>query len=306
MAFCLRRLRQQFWQGLNEERYSPSAIHVKITISQKRERTHLRILFIGDVVGQLGLKLIQHYVPELKRQLKPQVTIVNGENIADGKGITEPLYKALLQAGTDVVTLGNHAFRKREALDFIDGAAKLIRPANFPEGVPGAGYTIVNVNQTKLAVINLQGRVFLDAIDDPFTKADALLQEIRKLTPLIFIDFHGEVTSEKLALAYYLDGQVSAVVGTHTHVQTNDARILDKGTAFLTDVGMTGSYEGILGVKRQPVIHNFLTRLPARFEPIEDGAGQLGACYIDVSDKTGLAQKIKLIRIDKDFPLLEV
>ncbi|MCH4171867.1 MAG: TIGR00282 family metallophosphoesterase [Lactobacillus sp.] len=263
----------------------------------------MRILFIGDVVGQLGLSLIQHYVPELKRQLKPQVTIVNGENIADGKGITEKLYKALLQAGTDVVTLGNHAFRKRDIMDFIDGAKKMVRPANFPAGVPGQGYTIVNVNQTKLAVLNLQGRVFLDAIDDPFTKADEVLAEIKQITPLVFIDFHGEVTSEKLALAYYLDGQVAAVIGTHTHVQTNDARILPKGTAFLTDVGMTGSYEGILGVKKEPVIHNFLTKLPARFEPIDTGAGQLGACYIDIKDDTGVATKIKTIRIDKDFPL---
>ncbi len=268
--------------------------------------TILRILFIGDVVGQLGLKLVQRYLPELKRQLKPQVTIVNGENIADGKGITEKLYKALLQAGTDVVTLGNHAFRKRDILDFIDDAAKLVRPANFPAGVPGTGYTIVNVNQTKLAVINLQGRIFLDAIDDPFTVADQLLTEILKVTPLVFVDFHGEVTSEKLALAYYLDGRVSAVIGTHTHVQTNDARILPEGTAFLSDVGMTGSYEGILGVKKEPVIHNFLTRLPARFEPIEEGTGQLGACYIDIDEKTGQAKKIKTIRIDRDFPLFEV
>lgn len=266
----------------------------------------MRILFIGDVVGQLGLKLIQQYVPELKRQLKPQVTVVNGENIAGGKGITEKLYKSLLQAGTDVVTLGNHAFRKQEALDFIDSAHKLIRPANFPKAVPGAGYTIVKVNQAKLAVLNLQGRIFLDAIDDPFTVADQVLAKIQAETPLVFVDFHGEVTSEKLALAYYLDGRVSAVVGTHTHVQTNDARILPKGTAFLSDVGMTGSYEGILGVKKEPVIHNFLTRLPARFEPIEEGAGQLGACYIDIDEKTGHSKKIKTIRIDRDFPLLEV
>lgn len=266
----------------------------------------MRILFIGDVVGSLGLKLIQRYVPELKRQLKPQVTIVNGENIADGKGITEKLYKALLQAGTDVVTLGNHAFRKRDVLDFIDDAARLIRPANFPAGVPGAGYTILNVNQVKLAVVNLQGRIFLDAIDDPFTVADEVLKEIHRTTPLVFVDFHGEVTSEKLALAYYLDGQVSAVIGTHTHVQTNDARILPKGTAFLSDVGMTGSYEGILGVKKEPVIHNFLTRLPARFEPIETGAGQLGTCYIDIDEKTGQAKSIHTIRIDRDNPLFEV
>ncbi|MCD2256755.1 TIGR00282 family metallophosphoesterase [Lactobacillus sp. CC-MHH1034] len=266
----------------------------------------MRILFVGDVVGQLGLTLVQKYMPALKHQLKPQVTIINGENIADGKGITERLYKALLLAGADVVTLGNHAFRKRETVDFIGGTSKLIRPANFPPQVPGAGYTMINVNGVKLAVVNLQGRVFLDNIDDPFQKIDALLTKIKTETNLCFVDFHGEATSEKLAFTHYVDGRVTAVVGTHTHVQTNDARILAKGTAYLSDVGMVGSYNGILGVKPEPVLHSFLTNLPSRFEPIESGPGQLGACYIDLDATSGKAKKIQAIRIDPDHPLVEM
>ncbi|MBO0440332.1 TIGR00282 family metallophosphoesterase [Candidatus Enterococcus ikei] len=265
----------------------------------------MRILFIGDVVGSLGRDTISTYVPKLKKKYRPQVTIVNGENAAAGRGITGKIYKKFLQDGVDVVTLGNHTWDNKDIFDFIDDAKKMIRPANFPEGTPGQGMVFVKVNQLELAVINMQARVFMADIDDPFRKVEELIAEARKRTPLIFVDFHGETTSEKQAMGWFLDGKVSAVVGTHTHVQTNDARILPQGTAYLSDVGMTGPYDGILGMKRGPVIEKFLTALPRRFEVVEEGRNLLSACVIDIDDQTGQAKKIEAIQISEDRPFEE-
>ncbi|MFV0558250.1 MAG: TIGR00282 family metallophosphoesterase [Enterococcus sp.] len=265
----------------------------------------MRLLFIGDVVGSLGREMITEYIPRLKKKYRPQVTIVNGENAAAGRGITEKIYKKFLQDGADVVTLGNHSWDNRDIFEFIDEAKKLVRPANFPAGVPGQGIAYIKVNQLELAVINMQARSFMATIDDPFTKMDELLAEARKRTPLIFVDFHGETTSEKQAMGWYVDGRVSAVVGTHTHVQTNDARILPQGTAYLSDVGMTGPYDGILGMKREAVITRFLTSLPQRFEVVEEGRTILSACVIDLDEKTGQAKKIEPIQISDDRPLME-
>lgn len=262
----------------------------------------MRVLFIGDVVGDKGVSMISRYLPKLKQEIKPQVTIVNGENATSfGRGISRSIYKQLMSDGVDVVTLGNHAWSNNEILDFIDDTNRLIRPYNFPKNVtPGKGYTLINVNGKQLAVLNFQGRVFMDNLDDPFSLADALVNQLQATTNCIFMDFHAEATSEKLAIARYLDGRVSAVVGTHTHVQTNDARILPKRTAFLTDAGMTGPADGMLGMKPDNVIGRFLNQRPARFQVLETGRGILSGCVVDIDDKTGHATAIKTILYTDD------
>jgi metallophosphoesterase (TIGR00282 family) len=265
----------------------------------------LRILFIGDVVGSLGRATLATYLPKLKKKYRPQVTIANGENAAAGRGITGKIYKKFLQDGVDVVTLGNHTWDNKDVFDFIDDAKKMIRPANFPEQTPGQGMVFVKVNQLELAVINLQARTFMVALDDPFKKAEELIQKAQQRTPLIFVDFHGETTSEKQAMGWFLDGQVSAVIGTHTHVQTNDGRILPKGTAFLSDVGMTGPYDGILGMKREPIIEKFRSALPKRFEVVEEGRSILSACLIEIDAQTGQAKTLETIQISEDRPFQE-
>ncbi|MGK0552085.1 TIGR00282 family metallophosphoesterase [Enterococcus faecalis] len=262
----------------------------------------MRILFIGDVVGSLGRATLTTYLPQLKKKYRPQVTIANGENAAAGRGITGKIYKKFLQDGVDVVTLGNHTWDNKDIFEFIADAKKMIRPANYPKQAPGQGLVFVKVNQLELAVINLQARTFMVDLDDPFQKAEELIQEAQQRTPLIFIDFHGETTSEKQAMGWFLDGRVSAVIGTHTHVQTNDARLLPQGTAYLSDVGMTGPYDGILGMKREPIIEKFRTALPKRFEVIESGRAILSACLIEVDDQTGRAKSIETIQISEDRP----
>lgn len=264
----------------------------------------MRLLFIGDVVGSLGRKKVSEYLPKLKKKYRPQVTIVNGENAASGRGITERIYKGFLQDGADIITMGNHTWDNKAIFDFIDSAKKMVRPANFPEGTPGHGMIFVKVNQLELAVINMQGRSFMVDLDDPFRKADELIEEAQRRTPFIFFDFHAETTSEKQSMGWYLDGRVSAVVGTHTHVQTNDARILPRGTAYLTDVGMTGPYDGVLGMKKEPVIEKFLSALPQRFEVVEEGRSILSGCVIDI-DQQGKAVMIETIQISEDRPFRE-
>ncbi|WP_342389121.1 TIGR00282 family metallophosphoesterase [Salinicoccus bachuensis] len=250
----------------------------------------MRILFIGDIVGKIGRRMLQEHLLELKRQHGAQVAIVNGENAAHGKGITEKIYKELLTAGADFITLGNHAFAKRDVYEFLDEDIRMVRPANFPEGAPGKGYGVVNVNGVKLLIMNLQGRSFMDAIDCPFRKADAILDAVD--ADEIFVDFHSETTSESLAMGHYLDGRVDAVVGTHTHVQTNDEQVLPEGTKYITDVGMTGFRDGILGIRKEEVIERFLHQLPVRHNVPEEGAGILSGVIIDTK-----TNKIDTIRI---------
>ncbi len=302
----------------------------------------MRILFIGDVVGSLGQQMLKDYLPRLKKHYKPQVTIVNGENAADGKGITENAYKCILNAGADVITMGNHTWDKRELFDFIERAPKLVRPANFPgvtpgqglvninvngkcltvinlqgrvfllvrpanfPGVtPGQGLVNINVNGKCLTVINLQGRVFLNDLDNPFAKIDELLANDCSHSDWIIVDFHAETTSEKEAFGYYVDGRVAAVIGTHTHVQTNDARILSHGTGYLTDdAGMTGPYNGVLGVKADSVLARFLTQRPTRFAVAEDDQGQLNGCLLDLDDH-GHTHDIKLVQINPNHPFFD-
>ncbi|WP_078391436.1 TIGR00282 family metallophosphoesterase [Shouchella patagoniensis] len=259
----------------------------------------MRLLFIGDVVGSPGRDMVKDHIKTLKQQHKPTVTIINGENAAHGKGITEKIYKSFLEQGAQMVTLGNHAWDKREIFDFIKDAKWLIRPANLPEGTPGVGYRMMNINQTKLAVINLLGRTFMNPADCPFRTADAILEEIGDRADCIFVDFHAETTSEKQAMGWYLDGRVSAVIGTHTHVQTADERVLPQGTAYLSDAGMTGPLDGILGMDREAVLHRFLTGLPARFE-VAEGKKQLNGAVVDIDERTGRATRIERISISDE------
>ncbi|WP_156856451.1 TIGR00282 family metallophosphoesterase [Oceanobacillus sp. AG] len=262
----------------------------------------MKILFIGDVVGSPGREMVKEYLPRLKEKYRPTVTILNGENAAAGKGITETIYRNFLEWGAQAITMGNHTWDKKEIFDFIDEAKYLIRPANFPNNNPGKGIIYLNVNDLKVAVINMQGRTFLPAIEDPFTTIDNLIQEAKKHTNIIFVDFHGEATSEKQAFGWYIDGKVSAVVGTHTHTQTADERILPDGTAYITDVGMTGPYDGILGVEREAVLKRFLTSLPVRFEITKKGRKQLNAVLVSIDSKTGKAVDIERILINDDHP----
>lgn len=264
----------------------------------------MRILFVGDVVGSPGRQMIQDYVPKLKKKYSPTVTIINGENAAGGRGITEKIYRSFLEAGAQAVTLGNHAWDNREVFEFIDDAKYIVRPANFPEGTPGKGLIFLNSNGVEIAVINLQGRTFLPPLDCPFKKVDELIAQAKKRTSIIFIDFHAEATSEKQALGWYVDGRATAVVGTHTHVQTADNRILPGGTAYITDVGMTGPYDGILGMERGAVLKKFLTALPVRFE-VAEGRTQLSAVLIDVNPSTGKASRIERVLLNDDQSFFE-
>lgn len=260
------------------------------------------ILFIGDVVGSPGRDMIHELLPALKRKYRPHVTIINGENAAGGRGITESIYKEFLEVGANVVTLGNHAWDNKAIFDFIADAKYLVRPANFPSDVPGVGLVFYKFNQLEVAVINLQGRTFMPPLDCPFKKADELIEIAKKRTNIIFIDFHAEATSEKQAFGWYVDGRVTAVVGTHTHVPTNDYRILTNGTAYMTDVGMTGIYDGILGMERDVIIQRFLNSMPARFEVPKNGRKQLSACIIKADEQSGKAISISPIVINEDRP----
>ncbi|HZG70007.1 MAG TPA: TIGR00282 family metallophosphoesterase [Chondromyces sp.] len=264
----------------------------------------MKILFVGDVVGSPGRDMVSEYLPKLKAKYRPELTIINGENAAAGRGITKKIYNQFLTDGANAVTLGNHAWDNREIFDFIDDAKSLVRPANFPEETPGTGMVFVKNGGFEVAVINIQGRTFMPALDCPFTVVKRLVEKARERTPFIFVDVHAEATSEKQAIGWFLDGKVSAVVGTHTHVQTADNRVLPNGTAYLSDVGMTGPYDSILGMEKDAVLKRFLTSLPVRFEVPKSGRVQLSACLIELHDKTGLAKRIDRILINEDTPFL--
>jgi metallophosphoesterase (TIGR00282 family) len=252
----------------------------------------MNILMIGDIVGGPGRKAVAKLTEQIVKEYAIDLTIANGENAAGGNGITKEIMDELLDAGIDFLTMGNHVWDKKEIMDFIDKTEKLIRPANYPPGTPGSGYKIlVSAKGEKLGVISLSGRIFLSTLDCPFTIVDRIINLIKQSTPNILIDFHAEATSEKIAFGWYVDGRVSAVCGTHTHVQTADARILPKGTAYITDVGMTGPRDSVLGIKKEIVINKFLTHLPSRFE-VATGIAQLNAVVIKIDSNTGKAKEI--------------
>lgn len=262
----------------------------------------MKIIFIGDIVGSMGREMVMDYLPRLKRKYQADVVIANGENAASGRGITKAIYQDLLHAGVDIVTMGNHTWDQKEIFDFIDDTDYLIRPANFSDQAPGKGMTSVTKNNVTLSVINLHGRTFLPPHDDPFAKADELIGEAKELSPLVFVDFHAEATSEKIAMGWHLDGKASVVVGTHTHVQTADERILPGGTAYLTDAGMTGPYDEILGMRKEDVLYRFQTNLPTRFEVPKKGRPQLNGLFVELDDQTGKALAVERIQINEDRP----
>ncbi|MHB9023953.1 MAG: TIGR00282 family metallophosphoesterase [Armatimonadota bacterium] len=230
----------------------------------------MRILFIGDIVGKPGRKAVARILPSWRAQYQPDVIIANGENAAAGMGITAGVADELFELGIQVVTLGNHTFHHKEAAALLEAEPRLLRPLNYPPGVPGRGYGFFPAGEATVAVVSLMGRVFMDAIDDPFQGINTLLPLLREQTPCILIDMHAEATSEKAAVAWMVDGRASAVIGTHTHVPTADERILPGGTAFITDVGMAGPYNSILGVKTETIVRRFLTHMPMKFDLGED------------------------------------
>jgi metallophosphoesterase (TIGR00282 family) len=234
------------------------------------ESIAVKLLFVGDVVAGLGRRTLAALLPALREEHRPDFVVVNGENAAGGVGITRKTAQELLEMGADAITLGNHAYRHREVYEYLDEEARIVRPANFPKGSPGRGHTVVEANGIRLGVINLSGQIFLEAVRSPFAEADALLAELRDRADAFLVDMHAEATSEKVALGWYLDGRVMACVGTHTHVPTADARVLPGGTAYVTDVGMTGPRGGVIGVKRELAIERFLTLTQVRFETADE------------------------------------
>ncbi len=260
----------------------------------------MKLLFIGDIVARPGRDLIRRHVRALAAHHSADLVIANGENAAGGAGITRDNTIEILGAGVDVITTGNHVWDKREALEFIGNEPKLIRPANYPAGTPGSGsYVATGRNGVKVGVINVMGRVLMNTLEDPFRAAEREVAGVNAAgAKVIFVDMHAEATSEKIALSYYLDGKVSAVVGTHTHVQTADERILPGGTACLTDVGMTGPHDGVIGIEKDAIIARFLTGLPARFESAT-GDPRLNGVLVSVDASTAKATAIERLSLSE-------
>jgi metallophosphoesterase (TIGR00282 family) len=255
----------------------------------------MNILFIGDIVGRPGRELIRKGLRGLVEQYDVDLVIANAENAANGFGVTKEIGDTLLEWGVDVMTSGNHIWDKKEAIDYIATEPRLLRPANYPVGVPGRGSYVAQTGDGRaVGVINAMGRVFMLNIDDPFRGVLKEIEAIRHRTRVIVVDFHAEATSEKVAMGWYLDGKVTAVFGTHTHVQTADERILPNGTAYLTDVGMTGPHDSIIGMERDPSLARFLNAMPAKFEPAT-GNARLNGVVVEADDKTGRATRVTRI-----------
>jgi 2',3'-cyclic-nucleotide 2'-phosphodiesterase len=252
---------------------SRAAIVVAVAVSTGRrlaESPAVKLLFVGDVVGGIGRRTLAEVLPGLRDRHRPDFVVVNGENAAGGLGITRKTARELFDQGVDAITLGNHAYRHREVYGYLDQEPRIVRPANFPKGSPGKGHTVVEANGMRLGVVNLSGLVFLEAVRSPFAEVDALLAELRDKSDAVLVDMHAEATSEKVAMGWHVDGRVLACVGTHTHIPTADARVLPGGTAYVTDVGMTGPRGGVIGVKREQALERFLTLTQVRFETSDE------------------------------------
>jgi metallophosphoesterase (TIGR00282 family) len=255
----------------------------------------LRLLFIGDIVGRPGRELVRQGLAGLVEYHSVDFVIANAENAAAGFGITREIGDQLLDWGIEVMTSGNHIWDKKEALDYIEAEARLLRPANYPAGVPGRGSYVAQTRDGRaVGIINVMGRVFMTPLDDPFAVVLREIDAIRHRTRVIFVDMHAEATSEKIAMGWHLDGKVTAVIGTHTHVQTADERVLPKGTAYMTDAGMTGPHDSIIGMEKDPSLARFLSGMPTRFEPAS-GNPRLNGAVVEADDKTGRATKITRI-----------
>lgn len=256
----------------------------------------MRILILGDVVGRPARRAMRDILPELIEREKADLVIANAENAAGGMGVDIKSAKELFSAGVHVLTSGNHIWKKKEIYPFLDEHETLIRPANFPAGAPGRGWCFWRHNELRAVIINLQGRVFMpNHVEDPFRCVDELLQNHGRLSPVIIVDMHGEATSEKTAMGWYLDGRASVVYGTHTHVPTADERILPHGTAYITDVGMCGPLDSVIGMEREVAIQGFLTQLPRQFEVAKDNVALQGI-VADIDEKTGRAREIRRLR----------
>jgi len=255
----------------------------------------MNILFIGDVVGGPGRQGLAAAMPDLRKRYQPDLVIANGENSAGGIGITEKTAEGLFELGVDVITTGNHVYRHREVYDYLERNEQVVRPANYPHGNPGRGHVIVERGGRRVAVVNLSGAVELKVARSPFHEIDAILARLEGEADVVVVDFHAEVTSEKVAMGWHLDGRVAAVLGTHTHVPTADARVLPGGTAFVSDTGMTGSRAGVIGVKRDQALEALITLMPVRFETAEEDVWVMGAAVVVGPD--GLAESIEQVLI---------
>ena len=260
----------------------------------------MRILFVGDIVGRSGRTIVHERLPNLVRDWKLDLVVANAENAAGGFGISETIYRELLDVGIDVITLGNHAWDQKEALVFIERAPRLIRPVNYPTGTPGRGAAVIEAkNGARALVVNAMGRIFMDPLDDPFAAVERELAvcPLGRGADAIIVDFHGEATSEKQAMGYFCDGRASLVVGTHTHVPTADLRILSAGTAYISDAGMTGDFDSIIGMTKEEPLQRFLRRIPAaRFEPAS-GPATLCAVALETDPTNGLASRVAAVRL---------
>lgn len=259
----------------------------------------LTVLCVGDVFGEPGRRALAHFLPRLRAELEIDLVVANVENAAAGFGVTPALARGFLDAGVDVMTSGNHVWDRKEVIPYIVKENLLLRPANYPAGVPGVGSVVIKAGVHQVGVLNLQGRVFLPAIDCPFTRADEEIARLRAESPVIVVDIHAEATSEKQALGWYLDGRASAVVGTHSHVQTADERILPRGTAYVTDLGITGPIDSVIGVEPELAIQRFRTGMPNKFEPAR-GRSRLQGALIRIEPDTGRAVSIE--RLQRDLP----
>src|SRR3989338_3245364 len=257
----------------------------------------MNILFIGDIVGEPGRRAVRELVPKISKREKVEFLVANGENTAGGSGITPSLADELFGYGVDVITTGDHIWKRKEIIERIESDRRILRPANYPQGAPGAGSTVVKSKDEEIdvGVIDVVGRVFMQAVECPFRVVKEEIDKIKGKARIIIVDIHAEATSEKIALGWYLDGQVSAIVGTHTHVQTADEKILPNGTAFISDAGMTGPFDSVIGRKKEQILARFISQMPARFETAE-GDIQLHGVVIDVDEKTGKANSIKRIQ----------
>ena len=260
----------------------------------------MKILFIGDIVGSPGRKIVHDRLADILAQRGIDLCIVNCENAASGFGVTPRIAEELFAAGADVLTSGNHIWKRREIIEYFPGEPRLLRPANFPSGSPGSGLYVGHAkNGVACAVLNLQGRTFMAAIDDPFRTASLELTRIPPDVKVIVVDMHAEATSEKMAMGWYLDGKVSAVLGTHTHVPTADERVLPAGTAFITDVGMTGPHDSVIGMEKEGILQHFLDAMPSRFV-VAEGDIQMNTVLIDVDEATGRARSISRLNFRLD------
>jgi len=252
---------------------------------------------VGDVFGRPGRKFFAEQTAKIKQEKNIDIVVVNGENAAHGKGLTQATLNALLSGGADIITTGNHIWDRKDIYDFIDREPFLLRPANYPENCPGKGFCVYPYKAKNIGVINLEGRTFMQPIDDPFAKADEILKEIKKDCDIILVDFHAEATSEKLALGFYLDGRVTAFVGTHTHIQTADERILPQGTAYITDLGMVGAFNSAIGSKVENVIDKFLTCRINKFDVADNSPYVYCGLIVEVDEKNNQAVEIERLQI---------